>query len=136
MCSQGCGAVDDRGNPDDVHPVYSGKPTLPEYFVVRDCSFADMLETLMRWYDSVTPPLRREISYVVFPKSADSQRILMESPGKDKEAPFNDSEREMVRKTVDVSALSIEAAFEKIANAFGASVFCCNGVYHIRPLEE
>jgi len=117
--------------------LHADRLTLPTNFVIRDSSLVDMIDVLIEWYNNSTPPLKREISVVVSPGSVDSMRKIDAPSCTTQKDPFeDDGGRQIRKKTVDLSGLSINEAFKKIAEVFDFVVYRHNGVYYFTPQEK
>ena len=105
---------------------YVNKERIPERSIMNDVTIIEALAELMRWYKTGLSPLEQDISYVLFPllENGDS------TPSGDASLHSNQT-REVERRTLDLSGLTLSDAFEKIAKTFGGAVAFRHGVYYI-----
>ena len=101
---------------------------LPKSFIIHNETLGRTLLRLMEWYKYETGGY--DISYIVYPMTDD---VIPQTEMRGNSCA--DVRKNEVRRSVDLSGLSLDTAFRRVAKTFDAEIFFHMGVYYIGPAE-
>lgn len=111
---------------DDINS--ENTPMLPKSFIIHNETLGRTLLRLMEWYKYETGGY--DISYIVYPMTDD---VIPQTEMRGNSCA--DVRKNEVRRSVDLSGLSLDTAFRRVAKTFDAEIFFHMGVYYIGPAE-